>query len=97
MWEKQTPVDGSKLLSMDEVIAVGFGDASLLKDGKVVWREEYETEFDDCMTVQQAEDMAVKEPNHDWRIHIVGPLSEFYYQRQGVRTWVLYRRGEGFA
>lgn len=97
VYEKLPPVDGSKLLSMDSVICVGFGDASLLKDGETVWREEYGTEFHECLTVAQAEEMAAKEPDCDWRIHIIGPLSEFYYQRQGDNKWVLYKRGEGFA
>jgi len=49
------------------------------------------------MTVQQAEVLAAQDPNHDWRIHLIAPLSECHYQRQGKELWVLYKKGQGFA
>lgn len=85
-----------EILPMDAVIAVGFGSAELEKDGDIVWMESGQ-EFEDCMTVEQAEEMAAADPNHDWRIHLIAPLSERHYQRQGERHWVLYEKGNGFA
>lgn len=41
--------------------------------------------------------MAKRDPDRDWRIHLVAPLSERHYQRQGEGRWILYEKGEGFA
>ncbi|WP_435550445.1 hypothetical protein [Desulfobacterium sp. N47] len=49
------------------------------------------------MSVAQAENLAVADPNRDWRIHLISPFSERHYQRQGECHWVLYEKGEGFA
>ncbi len=84
------------LAGMDMRIAVGFGDAVLFKDGETVWSEDGK-EWDDCMTVAQAEELAAAEPDHDWRVLLVAPLSEVEYQRQGEKQWVLVRKGLGFA
>ena len=40
---------------------------------------------------------SIKEPDNDWRIHLIAPLSERHYQRQGNNHWVLYEKGQGFA
>jgi len=88
-FEKKTPIDGSTLLAMDERISVGFGSAMLLRDGKPVWMQDHNDDYNDCLTAKQAETMAALYPEDDWRIHMIGPLSESYYQRQGKETWVL--------
>jgi hypothetical protein len=83
---------------MDALIGVGFGEAGLSKDGEVVWEEAPDMGcYEDYMTVAQAESIASADPDHDWRIHFYGPLSEGYYQRQGTENWVLYSQGRGFA
>jgi hypothetical protein len=83
------------VLPMDAIIAVGFGCAQVTKNGEVIYDEpEDETKF---WTVQDAENVALKDPDNDWRIHLVGPLSEGHYQRQGNGHWVLYEKGMGFA
>lgn len=97
-WEKQKPalVNGQvELLPMDSLISVGFGNAELTKDGALVWREGYYNTA--IMCVGDAENLALKDPEHDWRIHFVAPLFEKRYQRQGEGAWVLYFDGEGFA
>ena len=85
------------VLPPSAVIAVGFGSACLTKDDKLVWDERMEEDFDKMMTCEQAEAMAAADPDHDWRIHLVAPLSERHYQRQGDAHWVLYEKGKGFA
>jgi hypothetical protein len=77
---------------MDAIIAVGFGQAQLTRDGNLIWFE-----HDDELTAAQAEEIARKHPDHDWRIIYYGPLSEKEYQRQDSETWVLVRTGNGFA
>ena len=79
----------------DGLIAVGFGYAALTKDGEVVFQEEQWIE--EIMTCADAEKLALADPCHDWRIHLVGPLRERLFQRQGEGNWVLIKQGEGFA
>lgn len=86
-----------KIFPMDGWIAVGFGYASLEKDGKVIWSEDAAKEEGDIMTGQQAEDLAAQDPDHDWRIKKIGPLKVGEWQRQSPGHWVLYREGMGFA
>ena len=91
----------TELLHMDNIIAVGFGYAALTRGGEEVYNEiDGESDangYGNNMTVLQAEELALKEPDSDWRIHLVAPLSERHYQRQDVGKWVLYEKGMGFA
>ena len=83
-----------EVLPMDKLIAVGFGIATVTKDEEVIYDENSGCEL---WTALEAEDFAKEEPDHDWRIHLVAPLSERHYQRQGDNQWVLYEKGQGFA
>lgn len=83
-------------MPMDRHIAVGFGSGGYSKDGVTLWQEQNE-EYDETPTVQSVEDMAAKDPDHDWRIFFYAPLYESEYQRQGDGVWVLVRKGMGFA
>ena len=83
-------------LCADSRIAVGFGFAGLLRDGEVVYQEDGE-EWDQCMTVAQAEDMAAADPDHDWQIVLHGPLRGSTYQRHGEMQWMLIEKNQGFA
>lgn len=84
----------------DKKIAVGFGYATLEKNGEIVWSEDQlpsGAKWEDFLSGADAEEMAAKEPDADWRIKIIGPLNEGEWQRQGPGHWVLYREGIGFA
>ena len=83
------------ILPMQEVIAVGFGDALLTKNGEFIYSAMEVQSCDDYMSVAQAEELAAADPNHEWRIHLISPFSELHYQRQGECHWVLYKKGEG--
>lgn len=85
-----------ELFPADGVVAVGFGSASLRRDGAYVWSED---EWPDgpYMTGEEAERLAAADPEHDWKIALYGPLQSSVYQRQGAGRWVLIERGEGFA
>lgn len=85
------------ILPIEEVIAVGFGNALLTKNDECVYSEMDANSCSDYMTVSQAEELAATDPKHDWRIHLFAPFSERHYQRQGERHWVLYEKGAGFA
>lgn len=89
------------ILPMNSIIAVGFGSATLEKGDQLIYDEngygqEHEN-ADGFVTVAKAEELAKADPDHDWRIHLVAPLSERHYQRQGDAHWVLYEKGDGFA
>lgn len=89
------PIKGH--LCKEHRIAVGFGSAALLKDGQVVWSERHEMEYSECMSVEEAEILAVADPDHDWRIALHGPLQGRVYQRQGTMKWMLIATDNGFA
>jgi hypothetical protein len=111
--EKLPPIKGNvvcltcgcgshNILSMEGMLAVGFGDVSVTMDDKQVYSECERTEkdgkeWDRFWTGQDAETSAMKDPDHDWRVHFYAPLYEAHYQRQGEKHWVLYEKGPGFA
>ena len=106
-WTKENPIKGNfkpciccgvnePVLDLGAIIAVGFGMATLEKNGKIIYMEENQP-LEELMSVQQAEKIASKDPDNDWRIKLIGPLNESEYQRQGINHWVLYRTGKGFA
>lgn len=84
-----------EILPMDALIAVGFGDATVTKNDEIIYDEM--TAGENLWTTQDAENAARQDPDNDWRIHLVAPLSERHYQRQGENLWVLYDKGPGFA
>lgn len=88
------------ILPMVSIISVGFGGATLTRNGEIIYdenKDEKAEKIGEYMTAQQAEDLAKKDPDNDWKIHLVAPLSERHYQRQGEGKWVLYKKGIGFA
>lgn len=85
------------VLPMKKIIAVGFGYDAVTKNGKEVYNEQEHEDDESYWTTQDAEDLAKQEPDNDYRIHLVAPLSERHYQRQGDNNWVLYEKGQGFA
>jgi hypothetical protein len=83
-------------LALDAVIGVGLGYAALTRDGWSVYDENGKRHCD-LMTVAQAEDLARREPERDWRIHLVSQLENRHYRREGACLWVLYERGHGMS
>jgi hypothetical protein len=84
------------LLPLDAVIGVGFGMATLTRDGEVVY-EEHGSETEELITVAQAEELAQTSPEHDWCIHLVALLDDRHYRRIGRDSWKLYKRGYGLS
>lgn len=82
---------------MDMRIAVGFGVAQAMRDSDVVYSEDPNAEWETLMTVAQLEEMALLEPEHDWRIIKHGPLHGETFQRQGEGRWVCVESNDGFA
>lgn len=79
----------------------GFGVVYLRRDGETVinyMRHDNEEDGDaTCLTVQDFEDRAAGDPDHDWRFEVHGPLSGVVYQRHGDGEWIAVERLEGFA
>jgi len=80
---------------MDMIIAVGFGSAQVTRGKKLIFSES--NNDDDYHRLSEFEEMAKKDPNHDWRVMLDAPLRMREYQRQGDGKWVLIASGEGFA
>lgn len=104
-WERKRPIAAGilgclnceykpEVLPLDFVIGVGFGVATVTKNGRVIYEEQKGQED---WTVADAEREAQKDPDNDWQIHLLTPLNEEKYQRQGYALWVLYEQGIGFA
>lgn len=107
-WKKLPPIKDGELCvgclncstaeyvaPMDMYLPVGFGGANVTKDGLCVWDEQDPDGSDWC--VQDAEDLAVKDPDHDWRITRYGPMHGETYQRHGPGKWVCIESNKGFA
>lgn len=88
------PALEDKPLPGNFTIAVGFGSAVVLRDGEAVYEE---VDGEDPITVAAAEDMAARDPDHDWRIFLVAPLYEAEFQRHAPGRWLPISRGRGFA
>jgi hypothetical protein len=83
-------------LAPEAVIGVGVGYAALTRDGETVYEEDGEGQHDP-MTVAQAERLASREPDRDWRIHLVAQLEDRHYRRERAGRWVIYERGYGMS
>lgn len=79
----------------------GFGVVYLTRDDERVedyMRHHNEEDGDaTCRTVQDFEDRAAGDSDHDWRFEIHGPLGGVVYQRHGEAEWVAVKRLGGFA
>ena len=93
---RQWSANSDQYLVPDTLIAVGIGYAALTRDGQTVY-EESDKQERDLMTVAQAERLAEREPERDWRIHLVAQLEDRHYRREGKGVWVLYERGYGMS
>jgi len=87
---------GSKPLrvKLNQRLHAGFGVTALIRDGESV--ESY-FDYEKCPTFQRFENVARKDPEHDWRVQVDGPLSDVTYQRHGPNEWVAVAKGLGFA
>jgi len=87
-------------LSMARILAAGFGEVQATRDDRLVYSEyEYYKSHTkaDFLTAQYIEDMAVEDPEHDWRITFETPLHGETYQRHRDGKWVCIESNEGFA
>ena len=83
----------------DKLIAVGFGSADVTCDGRVVYVEPVNDDDSgegDFWDFARAETEAAKDPDHDWRASLFGPLHGETYQRQDGK-WLLVETNQGFA
>lgn len=79
---------------MNARLHAGFGVTTLLRDGEYV---ESHYDYETCPTFIHFENVARKDPGHDWRVRVDGPLSDVTYQRHGRNEWVAVEKGLGFA
>jgi hypothetical protein len=79
-------------------ICVGLGAAYVEKDGVQIY--DGERAYQDGKkpkTVRYFENMARKDPDHDWRIVKHGPMHGETFQRHEKNKWVCVESNQGFA
>lgn len=108
-WKKEKPFEGKvhqgclncppvlRKAKMYMRIAVGFGFAGIKKDNEIVFAEDSKMDWKNIPTLMKFENMARKDPDHDWRCILDAPLRSREYQRQGKNDWILINSGQGFA
>jgi hypothetical protein len=82
----------TEAMPLDAPLAIGFGQVEVTKGDETVWQGD-----DAGVLLYRFEAEALRDPDHDWRVSIDGPLYSAVYQRHGRGYWVLVERGEGFA
>lgn len=84
-----------QIADLEMIIAIGFGSAMVTKDDQVIWMENYKTEK--FYPLKVFERIASRDPDHDWRVILEGPLRGRTYQRHNDKEWVLIDSNQGFA
>jgi hypothetical protein len=97
-WEKLTPLEGQfrrcrlnyyeAILDMGPMYASGY---------VTIYQDDYIWTVASGTTLADIEERAAREPDHDWRVHLLGSLGEAWYQRQDKGKWVLIEVGDGYA
>lgn len=85
-----------ELLPLDSAIGVGIGYAAVTRDGAPVYERDG-GEFESLITVADAEALARRAPERDWRIHLVSLLEDRHYRREAPGRWKLYKRRYGLS
>lgn len=110
-WKKEKPINKDGLhigclncstaalkANLGRMICVGFGAAFVTKDGAMVYDGEQDfSQTDSCKEIKDIEVMAVADPDHDWRVHLHGPMHGEVYQRHGIDEWLCIESDNGFA
>ena len=74
---------------LDMYIAVGFGDAQILKDGKVIYDGETEDDESEIKQLSEFEAIAQSDPNHNYQCFLNAPLWSARWERH---DWYLFMR-----
>ena len=91
-----------EIAPMEMVIGVGFGYAAVTKDDLVIFNENdflkiNDHELDELPILQKFEDIALQDPDHDFRVQLEAPFRGRTYQRHDISKWVLIDSNNGFA
>lgn len=81
-------------LSLHGYYHPGFGLLTVTRDGEDVICDIH---GDIPRPAMRAENAARKDPDHDWRLRVDGPLNGAVYQRHGQSEWVMVESLRGFA
>lgn len=93
--ETRNPIGSVALL--DSVIAVGLGQATIERDGRVVVDCETEMWADNQWTFADAERLAAEDAYGCWRVVMNAPLWNATWERRGPSEWICVAAGLGFA
>jgi hypothetical protein len=87
-----------EVLALDSNPHPGFGGLTLYRDGEFVQAPDISRDEEvEAYCVQDHEDIAAGDPDHDWRIRIDAPMWDGVFQRHSEGRWVLIEKGIGFA
>lgn len=90
--------DSEKItVALDTLFYNGFGGWHVEKDGKLIYQGPNDMKWEDYSILQEFEDQARGDPDHDWRAILETPLRDAVYQRQDKDEWILISSGPGFA
>ena len=78
---------------------VRFVDDTITRDGVLVYQGDDNKDMGNtqCPTLMRFENMARKDPDHDWRYEHYTAMHGELYQRQGKNQWVLVDSNKGWA
>jgi len=83
-------------LALEALLLPGPGLTRLSKNGETVIELQGLAPVD-SVSVNDAERLALAEPQHEWCIHIVSLLDDRRYRREGPGLWRLFARGYGLS
>ena len=83
-------------LALSARLVPGVGFATVTKNGETVI-ELRGMDAEGGMTAADAEQIALTEPDKEWRIHLVALLDDRHYRRVSKGRWMLYRSGYGLS
>jgi len=88
-----------QILELDTRLYNGFGGWSVTKDGELFFQEDCskDKKWEEWKQMAEIEEIAAKDPDHDWRAIFELPLRGGQYQRHGDNKWVLIESNQGFA
>lgn len=84
-----------KYANLGMLVAIGFGQAGIYKNGLEIYREDPDDESYGYLS--EFEEMAKLEPEAEWKCVIYGPLWGATWLRVGDNLWEQIESNRGFA
>jgi len=76
---------------------VAHDSDTITRDGVMVYVGDIDDKCAECPTLMRFENMARKDPDHDWRYEHYTDMHGEIFQRHGRNEWVLIESNQGWA